>query len=213
MFKNTVFILTVALIIFTGCRSKMLAQVPKTASNAEVEAKFLDSIERVAQAIKFEPPGELIATIEFRIRATGEDLKNFKEGFIPWVSLEHPEKQLPNLINPEQVALPYQHVFLIIGYPLNHPDTSQLTGAVAGFTNKMLIQKISERYRQIYQEEEAGAKVKTIPIEKRTGLINRNQTDGKYEVWGHDLGDLDLSSVEVYRTAEGKIVLMLGVES
>lgn len=213
MLKKTILILVIALDIFAGCRAKTSVQAQKTASNAEIEATFLDSVEKASQNITQQLPGKLISSIEFRIRATGEDLKTFKEGFIPWVSLEHPEKQLPNLVNPDQVVLPYQHVSLIIDYPLNHPDTTELTGTVAGFTTKMLIEKISERYHQIYREEEAGAKTKTIPEEKRIGLANRNQTHGKYGICCHDLGDLDLSSIEVYKTSEGKIVLMLGVES
>ena len=179
MLRNAIFILFITLIIFPGCKAKTSAQAPKTASNTEIEAAFLDSVEKASQNINQQLPGEQISSIEFQVRATGEDLKTFKEGFIPWVSLEHPEKQLPNLVNADQVVLPYQHISLIIDYPLNHPDTTELIGTVAGFTSKMLIQKISERYHQIYSEEEAEAKTKTIPEEKRTGLINRNQTDGK----------------------------------
>lgn len=213
MLKNTLYVLATALIISTSCQSKSSAQASRSASSLEVEARFIDSLEKAAQNIVQTFPGEVIGSIEFKVKATGDDLKTFAEGLVPWVNLEHPEKQLPNLVNGDNVVLPYQHVSLIIDYPLSHPDTSQLTGTVAGFTSKMLIQKISERYHKIYQEEEVAAKTKTVPEEKRTGIINRNLTDGPYGICCHDLGDLDLSSVEVYRTAEGKIVIMLGVES
>lgn len=76
-----------------------------------------------------------------------------------------------------------------------------------------MLQVISKKYHEIYIEEEASATTKTIPVEKREGLINRNETNGKYGIWGHDLSDLDLSSVEVYQNSEKKIYLVLSVES
>ncbi len=40
---------------------------------------------------------------------------------------------------------------------------------------------------------------------RRRGIINRNQTNGKYGIWGHDIGDLDLSAVIVKKTGDGLI--------
>jgi hypothetical protein len=82
-----------------------------------------------------------------------------------------------------------------------------------GFTKKQLILEISNKYNEIYNEEEKTAKTKTIPLDKREGLINRNQTNGKYGIWGHNIGDLDLSSIEVYKTRDGRIQIILVIES
>lgn len=76
-----------------------------------------------------------------------------------------------------------------------------------------MILAISKKYHEIYNEEEKSSKIKTIPLDERTGIINRNETQGKYGIWGHDLSDLDLSSIEVYETDEGKINILLIIES
>jgi hypothetical protein len=68
-------------------------------------------------------------------------------------------------------------------------------------------------YHEIYKEEERTANTKTIPLNKREGLVNRNKTDGKYGVWGHDISDLDLSSIEVHKNSNGHFTLVLNVES
>ena len=82
-----------------------------------------------------------------------------------------------------------------------------------GFTKKQLLSEVRKNYVALYAEEEATATVKTIPLEKRTGMINRNQTNGKYGVWGHDIADLYLSGIIVYKNKEGKIFLSLDIES
>jgi hypothetical protein len=210
MIKNTILTFIVSAIFFS-CQS----QLPKSAKQKALapEAKALDSIEQVAQNIEEHPPGELMSSIEFNVKATAEDLKTFKDGIVGWISLEHPEQQLSSLIGRDEVVLPHKQISLIIDYPLNHPDTTKLLVTTAGFTRRQLIENISKRYHQIYQEEEASSKTKTVPIDKRTGLINRNETDGKYGICCHDLSDLDLSTVEVYRTPAGSIIIMLNVES
>ena len=72
---------------------------------------------------------------------------------------------------------------------------------------------IGREYRRIYVEEEATATQKTLPMEQRGGVINRNRTDGKYGIWAHDLEDLDLVSIEVHQAPEGTLHLALNVDS
>lgn len=55
--------------------------------------------------------------------------------------------------------------------------------------------------------------MKTVPLEQRKRLLNRNRTDGTYGIRGHDLSDLDLHTAEVYRTASGRWLLELGIDS
>ncbi|TWW00849.1 hypothetical protein [Chitinophaga pinensis] len=47
-----------------------------------------------------------------------------------------------------------------------------------GFTRKELLQFISDKYHMIYKEEEQSAVTKTVPLNERKELINRNNTDG-----------------------------------
>lgn len=46
-----------------------------------------------------------------------------------------------------------------------------------GFTRAQLINEISKRYYQLYDEEEKTATIKTVPMEQRK-IFNRNQTNG-----------------------------------
>jgi hypothetical protein len=44
-------------------------------------------------------------------------------------------------------------------------------------------------------------------------MYNRNETNGKYGIWGHDIADLDISGISVYKTKNGEIILTLNIES
>ena len=44
-------------------------------------------------------------------------------------------------------------------------------------------------------------------------MYNRNETNGKYGIWGHDIADLVLADILVYKTADGQIILSLEMES
>jgi hypothetical protein len=160
-----------------------------------------------------EDSGELIASFEIGIKANQEEAKDFEDGIVPWISIENPEKDINRLIDPEKMVVETNEVTLVIDYPLNKPANFILKSSQKGFTAKQLVLEISKKYSEIYAEEEKSAKTKTVPVDKREGLINRNETDGKYGVWGHDIGDLDLSSIEVYKTKDGKIQIVLGIES
>ena len=156
---------------------------------------------------------ELIATIEFGIKANKEESNDFENGIIPWISIEKPEDEINRLIDADKIVITYSEIILIIDYPLNKPAKFIVKSSGKGFTKKQLVLEISKKYHEIYKTEESSAKTKTIPVKEREGLINRNETDGKYGIWGHDISDLDLSSVEVYKTENGKIQVLLGIES
>jgi hypothetical protein len=157
--------------------------------------------------------GTVISSIEFNIKGTVEDLKIFDNGIVPWVNLEHPEKQIDSLIDADEIVLPYQNATLIIDYPLTQKAISNISATSKGFSRKLLIQLISDKYHEIYEEEEKSATSKKVPLDERKDLINRNTTNGKYGIWGHDLSDLDLSSIEVYKKSDGGIYLILIIES
>lgn len=180
-------------------------------ANLEVESLHKKELESINTTPYNQ--GELIATIEFQIKANAEELKDFEDGIIPWVSIEKPQDKISRLIEADKIVVPYSEITLIIDYPLNKPAEFLLKSSEKGFTKKQLAIEISKKYHEIYKAEEHSAKTKTIPVEKREGLINRNETDGKYGIWGHDIGDLDLSSVQVYKTKNGKVTILLGIES
>lgn len=154
--------------------------------------------------------GALVAQINFKVKT--DNLADFQEGFIPWVELEHPDKDLEQLIDKNEVVINNNKVTLIIDYPLTKECRFELASS-NGFTRAQLVKQISEKYHQIYQEEETSAMTKTIPADKRTTLYNRNQTDGKYGIWGHDLADLALDHILVYKSPNGDILLSLDIDS
>lgn len=154
--------------------------------------------------------GTRIASFEFKVKT--ENLEDFEDGFIPWVDLEKPEQDLPNLDKRDEIVIKATQVKIVIDYPLTHPYEFVLKSNI-GFTRGQLLTEISNHYYSLYDEEEKGASVKTIPIAKRTTMYNRNETNGKYGIWGHDIADLDLSGISVYKNKKGEMVLILDIES
>ena len=64
----------------------------------------------------------------------------------------------------------------------------------------------------MYIDEENTATIKTLPMKDRK-IMNRNETNGKYGIWGHDLSDLVLTSIKVYKNRKGQIYLTLEIDS
>jgi hypothetical protein len=157
--------------------------------------------------------GQELTNITFQTKATTEERKSFGEKFVSWISLDSPENRLINLVDADVVVIPYQKVKLRIDYPVAKPVFFLLSGAEKGFTRKQIILAISKTYHEMYDEEEKIAKIKTVPLKDRKTLANRNETDGKYGIWGHDLSDLELNSINVYESTDGTIVLDLEIDS
>ncbi|MDO3627453.1 hypothetical protein [Mucilaginibacter sp. BT774] len=172
--------------------------------------KVLSDREKQASEKQNDSLGDFITRIDFKIKT--DNLTDFEDGFIPWVELEHPDKDLKKLIDKGEKVIRDKKVTLIIDYPLSKECKFELTSS-NGFTREALVKKISDKYHQIYQEEESTATVKTVPVKERTTLYNRNQTDGKYGIWGHDLADLALDHIMVYKSANGDILLSLDIDS
>ncbi|MBD8084197.1 hypothetical protein [Chryseobacterium caseinilyticum] len=200
-YQMTIFCLMLAMSSCKGQKSNSEKYITEIQKN---EAAHLDKIYKAA--------GELISEINFELSATDEQKADWPEGIIPWISVENPQDEISQLINPNEIVIKENKINLLIDYPLKKPAKIELSNP-NGFTRKDLILEISNNYHKIYAEEETTAKIKTIPLEKRTDLINRNETNGKYGIWGHDLADLDLSGIEVHQTTDGKINLILIIES
>lgn len=196
----TLFILA----ILTSCNFQKSSE-----QKEDIDTELLNSKENNSQS----DLGDLISTIQIGVKANKEQLQDFENGIVPWISIENPEAEISQLIEAESIIVPDSEITLLIDYPLNKPAEFVLKSSGKGFTKKQLILEISKKYHEIYKEEESTAVTKTLPMEKRGNLINRNETDGKYGVWGHDIGDLDLSTIDVYKSENGKITISLGVES
>ncbi|MBC5837640.1 hypothetical protein [Flavobacterium muglaense] len=154
--------------------------------------------------------GTRIGSFEFQVKT--DDVENFEDGMIPWADLEKPQQELVFLDKRDEIVIKDNQVKVVIDYPLTNQYDFVLQSA-KGFTRGQLLIEISKHYYKLYAEEEQTATVKTIPINQRTTMYNRNQTNGKYGVWGHDIADLDLSEITVYKNKKGETVLLLGIES
>ena len=82
-----------------------------------------------------------------------------------------------------------------------------------GWTRKSLIDQICEQYHAIYDEENGTSSVKEQSCAEagQGTLINRVQTDGKYGIWGHVIGDLVLEGVSVEMVPRLEAVTLYGV--
>jgi hypothetical protein len=192
------------------------ASEPKLSSPIATAADSGSAREKAQQLDHEQDESDLglkIATITFQTKATKEERKDFEDGFIPWINLDSPENRIANLIDPDVIVIPYQKVKVRVDYPVAKPILFYLSGAEKGFTRKQIILAVSKTYHQMYNKEEKTAKTKTVPMKDRKTLANRNKTDGKYGIWGHDLSDLDLTSINVYQSADGGIVLDLEIDS
>lgn len=153
---------------------------------------------------------ELLTTISFNVKTNNK--KDFENGIIPWASIEKPENDIAQLIDRNKIVISENKLTVIIDYPLTNEYRFELESK-NGFTRELLLKEISKNYYKLYDEEERSATIKTVPVDKRTTMYNRNQTNGKYGIWGHDIGDLVLSEILVYKGTNGQIILSLSIES
>ncbi len=96
---------------------------------------------------------------------------------------------------PDEIILPANQIFtLYIDYPLTTEFTTELNTGVHGLTRRNVIDFVIKCYKKIYEEEDESTKVKAGHI---PNMFNRNKTNGKYGIWGHDLSDLMIHTLYV----------------
>jgi hypothetical protein len=57
--------------------------------------------------------------------------------------------------------------------------------------------------------KDAWQRLPLLDLSKRKTSYNRNDTNGKYGIWGHDIEDLMLAQIEIYETTDQKLILAL----
>jgi hypothetical protein len=181
----------------------------KPISASEAYGDTLNQLERKSMTLNYDSLGDLISTVRFDIKTN--DLKDYKDGKIPYIRIDSPQVEIKDLIGKDEVVITQTTVTVVLDYPLTGAYQFQLVSP-NGFTRAKLITEISKLYYQLYDEEEATATIKTTPMKDRK-IYNRNQTNGKYGIWGHDIGDLVLDEIDVYRSKNGEIILTLQLES
>lgn len=186
-----------------SCRSTVV-KPPPTTSAPTIKIQKTEPVD---------PDGPVISEVEFKVKAKGESVEDYENGEIPWIDIENPNRDLPDLVDADKIVIPFKSAKVVIDYPLDTPDVFEIKASSDGFSRRQLITEISRRYREIYEIEERTATTKTVPLKERKAPINRNQTDGKFGICCHDLSDLDLGGIEVHKNAAGEITLILQIES
>jgi len=203
------FLLLIICNLNPGCNSNIGSKHLTDTASKNYD-QLLHKLEKQASEKRTDSLGVLLDTIDFQVKT--DDLVNYKDGVIPWINLDEPDKSLLQLIQKDEIVVRSNKVTVIIDYPLTNEYRFTLASD-SGFTRARLVKEISRAYYKIYREEEATASVKTIPGSERKTTYNRNRTNGKYGIWGHDIADLVLTYVVVYRSPNGEILLSLVVDS
>ncbi|MGK9123898.1 hypothetical protein M1D52_07245 [Olivibacter sp. SA151] len=172
------------------------------------DEELLIAKERAAFEQRPKLDGKLSKTITFDVTAPIED---YSDGVQPWIRIDSPEVNIPNLINKDEIVVLRNKVKVIIDYPLREASEFEIRSE-DGFSREDLIIAISHLYHQIYNDEERTATIKTLPLEQRV-IYNRNETNGKYGIWGHDIGDLVLTEIDVFISPQRQIILTLNIDS
>lgn len=87
-------------------------------------------------------------------------------------------------------------IYTVISYPLSKEAIFKFTSTTP-ITYGMLLYAYNLAYQKIYElEEQDAGNPGHIP-----GMLNRNSSDGRFGIWGHDLGDLiynGYSTIKIY---------------
>lgn len=109
----------------------------------------------------------------------------------------------------DEIVIKEEKVKLKIDYPTTNPYVTLLEN-VGGFTRKLLIELICKHYKKMYDEENESTIINAGHI---PGMFNRNHTDGKYGIWGHDIEDLMLHTACVDKLKKGGLLVTVGCDS
>lgn len=190
---------------------KRYASKTDNSNSDSISKNYVDTISELEQQstiLNYDSLGVLISKIRFDVKT--DNSEDYKDGIRPSIRIDSPQVEIKNLIGKDEVVIPEKELTVIVDYPLSSNYRFELVSK-NGFTRTQLINEISKRYYQLYDEEENTATIKTVPLQQRK-IYNRNQTNGKYGIWGHDIGDLVLDEIHVYKNEFGKITLTLQLE-
>ncbi len=203
---------TVSLISCFDQVDKQHSSKTDNSNSGSIPKNYVDTISELEQQstiLNYDSLGVLISKIRFDVKT--DNLEDYKDGIIPSIRIDSPQFEIKNLIGRDEVVIQEKEITVIVDYPLSSNYKFELISK-KGFTRAQLIKEISKCYYQLYDEEEKTATIKTVPMQQRK-IFNRNQTNGKYGIWGHDIGDLVLDEIHVFKNAIGKVTLTLQLES
>lgn len=111
-----------------------------------------------------------------------------------YIHIADPIDDIRELDNPTEIIISKPKIDVLFEYPLTNKVLKTFNADTTnGFTAAGLIQMICDFYKEIYEEED---RTTNIPSENIPNMLNRNETTGKYGIWGHAIGDLYLHTME-----------------
>ena len=132
----------------------------------------------------------------------------------PYVSLGDAERDIARMDHADKIVIREARLVIVVDYPLEKAWAFEIAASSPdGFRRGELAQAIATLFDTIYAEEERTSANRTVPIEERAGLENRNTTTGIYGIWGHDRVDLVLRGVNLWRREDGTLFGTLLIDS
>lgn len=139
---------------------------------------------------------------------------------LPWIYISHSdddekwgvpfknlEENLTTVISPDSVVVYERNVKLVINFPLDTTYYFDIQARDGQFTRANLIQEIGDVYTRIYdQEGETSTIEETRGFDEETGY-RRNETNGKYGIYGFHLEDLTVSGFSQLKHGETLYVI------
>jgi hypothetical protein len=147
--------------MFIQCRNPSVNQTKSISSdsttNDTTSSALLATKEKTSSQKEPVSLGTIISKIEFKIKTNS--LTDYPDGYIPWIAIEFPEKEIINLCDRDKTEIEDSVVTLIIDYPLDNPYKGQLKSK-NGFTKKQQVRLISTTWRSLkYSQKMFFAKV------------------------------------------------------
>ncbi|MFO1172855.1 MAG: hypothetical protein U1E49_18060 [Hyphomicrobiaceae bacterium] len=151
--------------------------------------------------LPFEPGSdETEETVSIESEPDEEALADGESDPFGWIDLRDLPNGLVRLIDGDEVVVKASEASLVISYPLA-VNAVRLIKATNGkeFTRAELVALIDETYREIYRQEAETQSSPTPPVSERGQIVNRPVSDGTFGISMHDLDDLGIAGIDVYR--------------
>jgi hypothetical protein len=139
---------------------------------------------------------------------------------LPWIYISHSdddekwgvpfknlEENLATVVSPDEIVVEERDARFVINFPLDTTYFFDVQSRDGQFTRADLIQEIGAVYSRIYdQEAETSTIEETRGFDEETGY-RRNETNGKYGIYGFHLEDLLVSGFSQLKHGETLYVI------
>lgn len=152
--------------MIAGLALALLSSVPAMAQHKKIAMSAQPSVNLATE------PADLVTTIEFQVKAEGEDMKVFTKGIIPWVNLGKADLELKKMLNGTEMVLPYSKVTVMTTLPQTTSFVIRSAGD-AGFSRSALIKALSDKMTRLpAARPEAALNLSTADVyETESGQI------------------------------------------